>query len=72
MTEFEEYNKVVMHVLVATDGMPQVLTLGYEPTDCIGIITLLHGAGIGPSFDTIMESGFTMEKVEVTIKRIEQ
>lgn len=63
-----EINEEEMYCLVAPDGTLQVTTLAHELETCMGVIKLLHNSGMGKSLDVLLDTGFKIVKVEVTVK----
>jgi tartrate dehydratase beta subunit/fumarate hydratase class I family protein len=70
MLDNKEFDKEVMHVLVSPTGAIQLSTMSPILEECTGMIWLIGEAGMGYTFETLKGMGFTVEKVEVTIKRI--
>lgn len=63
----EEMKEEEMYVLVAPDGTPQPMTLGYDFPTCLGVIKLMHKSGIGESPSKLFFKGFKIIPVKVSI-----
>jgi len=57
------------YCLVAPDGNLQFSTLCSTVASCMGFIKLLHSRGVSESLDDLVASGYTIEEVDVTIKK---
>jgi len=63
----EELREAEMYVFVSPDGVPQLSTLAPEFAFCVGFAELLADAGIATRPDRMIEQGYKVLPVKVTI-----
>lgn len=60
-----------MYCLVAPDGTPQPSTIAPDPQTLVGYNLLLESKGLGQNLGDMLNAGFEIKKVLVTIKEKE-
>lgn len=63
----EELKEEKMYCLVAPDGSTQLSTLAPDYPMCLAMIRMLHQAGIGQNSEKLLNAGFKILPVKVTI-----
>lgn len=66
--KIEELIEEEMYVLVAPDGSTQISTLAPDFAMCVAFTTMLGKEGISEPLHEMLEKGFTIMPVKVTIK----
>lgn len=66
----EEINDDTMYVLIAPDGVIQLSTLAPDEAMCIAVINLWADSGYGKTYQKMVEMGFKILPVVVTVKKL--